>query len=116
MKEHMEPLFVLYGVNLIVAGHDHAYSRSYPVAFDKRDPNDKAPIYMTLGAGGNRELHARAYLHPEPEEWVAKRDRFEYGYGNWFVQNATHSHFNWVRDGTTTEGVHDHVWIINPHV
>jgi hypothetical protein len=116
MKKHMEPLFVLYGVNLIVAGHDHAYSRSYPVAFDKRDRNEKAPIYLTLGAGGNRELHSREYLHPEPEEWVAKRDRFEYGYGNWFVQNATHSHFNWVRDGTTKEGVHDHVWIVNPHV
>lgn len=116
MKKYMEPLFVSYGVNLIVAGHDHAYSRSYPVALDKRDPTDKAPVYLTLGAGGNREQHARDFLHPDPEEWVAKRDRVEYGYGNWFIQNATHSHFNWVRDGTTNEGVHDHVWFINPHV
>ena len=117
MKKHMEPLFVVYGVNLIVSGHDHAYSRSHPVAFDKRDPSNKAPVYLTVGAGGNREQHSRAYLHPEqPEEWVATRDHSEYGYGNWFIQNATHSHFNWVRDGTTTKGVQDHVWFVNPHV
>jgi Calcineurin-like phosphoesterase/Iron/zinc purple acid phosphatase-like protein C len=114
MKKHMEPLFLLYGVNLIVSGHDHAYSRSHPVAFETLDP--LAPVYFTLGAGGNREQHARDYLNPIPEDWVAKRDRFEYGYGNWFVQNSTHSYFTWVRDGTTTEGVHDQVWLSNPHV
>lgn len=115
MKKSMEPLFVEYGVNVIVSGHDHAYSRSHPLAFDKVD-NDKGVIYLTVGAGGNREQHTRAYLHPEPEEWVAKRDHFEYGYGNLYMENATHAHYNWVRDGTTDEGVQDHVWLTNIHV
>jgi hypothetical protein len=115
MKTHMEPLFVQYGVNVIVSGHDHAYSRSHPLAFDKVNP--AGPIYLTLGAGGNREQHSRGYLNPdEPEAWVAKRDRVEYGYGNLLIQNATHAHFNWVRDGTTEEGVQDHVWFVNAHV
>jgi acid phosphatase type 7 len=114
MKQHMEPLFIQYGVNVVVSGHDHAYSRSHPIAFEKVDP--LGPVYFTLGAGGNREQLARAYLHPAPEDWVAKRDRLEYGYGHWLVQNATHSYFSWVRDGTTTEGIHDHVWLINPHL
>jgi len=116
MKKHMEPLFVQYGVNIIVAGHDHAYSRSYPLAFDQLDP--AGPVYLALGAGGNREQHSRGYLHPDDqkEEWVAKRDNVEYGYGNLLLQNATHAHFNWVRDGTTEEGVQDHVWLINAHV
>jgi hypothetical protein len=47
---------------------------------------------------------------------VATRDRFEYGYGNLLVTNATHAHWSWVRDGTTTEGVQDHVWLLNPYV
>ena len=115
MKEHMEPLFVEYGVNLIVSGHDHAYMRTHPLAFG--NVTKDAPVYLILGAGGNREEHTRGYLHPDQAEpWVAKRDRFEYGYGHLKVPNATHAFFQWVRDGTTDEGIRDRVWFVNPHV
>ena len=117
MRATMEPLFVKYGVNLVFSGHDHAYLRTHPMAYGKTDPDGKSPIYFIVGAGGNREMHARAYINEtQPEEWVAVRDRFEYGYGNLFVQNATHAYFTWVRDGTTDAGAHDSVWLENKHV
>jgi len=113
MFETMEPLFVEHQVNIVVSGHDHAYMRTHPMK--GREINDKGPIYLTLGAGGNREQHSKGYVHPEPEEWVVKRDIWEYGFGHLQVPNATHAHLTWVRDGTTTEGIRDSVWLQNQY-
>jgi hypothetical protein len=115
MRKSMEPLFIKYQVNLVVSGHNHAYMRSHPMAFGKKDKSGRAPIYLIVGAGGNREEHS-TFLHKRPEKWVAKRDGYEYGYANFHVANATHAHLTWVRDGTTEEGVRDDVWLINIHV
>ena len=113
MLENMEPLFVKYNVNMILSGHDHAYMRTHPMIGKKRDLSNKGPIYFTLGAGGNRELHAKGYVHRRQEPWVAKRDNDEYGFGNLFLANSTHAHFTWVRDGTTTKGIQDDFWLMN---
>jgi acid phosphatase type 7 len=113
MLESMEPLFVKYHVNLVLSGHDHAFLRTHPMVGGKLDLSGKGPVYLTLGAGGNREGHPEGYINDVPESWVAKRDNYEYGYGNLFVANATHAHFTWVRDGTTTQGVQDDVWFMN---
>jgi hypothetical protein len=113
MLANMEDLFVQYGVNLVVSGHDHAYMRTKPMHGGKSVPDGRAPIFWTLGAGGNREQHSKGYLHDIPEEWVAQRDDDEYGYGHLLAQNATHARLRWVRDGTTDLGVHDEVWIEN---
>ena len=113
MLENMEPLFVTYHVNLIISGHDHAYMRTYPMIGQKLDLTNNGPYYITIGAGGNREHHTRGYIHDQPEVWVVKRDNEEYGYGHLFAANATHARFNWVRDGTTTEGIQDSVWLTN---
>jgi hypothetical protein len=116
MQEAMEPLFVQYNVNLIISGHVHAYMRTHSLAFGKVDDTGKSPIYIIIGAGGNQEGHADGYLHSEPEAWVAKRDDKEYGYGQVHFANASHAHWSWVRDETTTEGIRDEVWIMNPHM
>ena len=111
MLQSMEPLFVKYNVNLVLSGHDHAYMRTTPMV--GMDRSDTGPIYLTLGAGGNREEHAHGYIHNTPEDWVVKRDRKEYGYGHLFLANATHAQFHWVRDATTKDGIRDDVWIEN---
>lgn len=111
MFQTMEPLFVEYQVNIVVSGHDHAYMRTEPMK--GMEINDKGPIYLTLGAGGNREQHSKGYIHPDPEEWVVKRDIWEYGFGHLQIPNATHAYLTWVRDGTTTEGIRDSVWLQN---
>ena len=116
MKEAMEPLFIQYKVNLIVSGHDHAYLRTKSLAYGKVDDTKESPVYVTVGAGGNHEGHAGGYRNDVPESWVSKRDIKEYGFGQAHFANATHALWTWVRDGTTTEGIHDRVWLVNPHV
>jgi DNA repair exonuclease SbcCD nuclease subunit len=116
MLKSMEPLFVQYQVNLVVSGHDHAYLRTKPMRGSTAvDKDESGPIYLTLGAGGNREQHNKGYIHDIPEEWVAKRDISEYGFGHLHLPNATHAHLTWVRDGTTTEGIRDSVWLSNQY-
>jgi hypothetical protein len=111
MQQAMEPLFVHHNVNLVVSGHCHAYMRTKPLAFNH--VNESGPVYVIVGAGGNREGHAKGYQHDTPEEWIVKRDDVEFGYGRMHFANATHVQWSWVRDGTTPEGVRDDVWIVN---
>jgi hypothetical protein len=114
MKESMEPLFNQYGVNLIISGHDHAYLRTFSLDKNKVDPTGMAPVYVTLGAGGNREHHSAGYLPRQP--WVAQRTLVDYGYGFLNLRNATHGYFSWIRDGISKKGgIHDAVWLHNPH-
>jgi hypothetical protein len=115
MKQAMEPLFVQYGVNIVVSGHDHGFMKTHSLAFGQVDPTGLSPIYLTLGAGGNREEHPPGYRHEEPEAWVDERNIQEYGYGHFFVPNATHALFDWIRDGTPVKAVQDQEWIYNPH-
>lgn len=111
MLQTIEPLLVRYQVNLVVSGHDHAYLRTHPMVGGT--VNATGPVYWTLGAGGNREQHNKGYIHDIPEEWVAQRDLSDYGYGQFSAVNATHAQLTWVKDGTTTMGVNDEVWMEN---
>jgi len=91
--------------------------RTHPLAFDQVDASGKAPVYLTLGAGGNQEGHSPGYQHDDiAEAWVAKRTLQDFGYGNLYLPNATHARFHWVRDWTILEPFHDSVWIHNLHV
>lgn len=115
MKEAMEPLFVQYGVNFVVAGHDHGYMRTYPLYQGSVDETGQAPIYLTLGAGGNREHHSSGYRHTQPEIWVAKRTLVDYGFGLLSLPNASHALLTWVRDYVEDgpDGIQESVWLVN---
>ncbi|GKY92191.1 hypothetical protein MPSEU_000190300 [Mayamaea pseudoterrestris] len=116
MKQAMEPLLCKYGVNLVISGHDHGYMRTHSLTQDGQvDPSGESPVYLTLGAGGNREHHAPGYRNQEQEEWVAVRSLVDYGYGSLLLRNATHASFTWVRNGVDAGGVHDLVWLENKH-
>lgn len=121
MRESMEDLFVEHGVNLVVSGHDHAYLRTHPMYRGKRQLDGMAPIYWTLGAGGNREGHSAGYIRSDPEPWVAQRSLADFGFGGLFLPNATHARLTWTRDGVglgdpREMAVDDDAWIVNPHV
>ena len=60
------PLFDKYNVDLVLAGHNHNYQRTYPITYNPSDPRDpiltsseknnytniQAPIFITSGTGG----------------------------------------------------------------
>ena len=105
-------LLLAYSPSLTHTGHDHAYMRTHPLAFGQVDA--RGPVYLTLGAGGNREGHASGYVHPdEMEAWVARRTLQDFGYGHLYLPNATHARFQWIRDRTSTNDFEDVVWFRN---
>jgi 3',5'-cyclic AMP phosphodiesterase CpdA len=56
-KDVFEPLFIQYGVDLVLSGHSHVYERQAPLANGVIDTaelnNPKAPWYITNGMGGH---------------------------------------------------------------
>lgn len=92
-RQHLEPLFVEYYVNVIFTGHIHAYQRTHNVAMDVLD--ETGPLHITVGAGG-RNCDA-PFMSEEPEHWVAHRDASHYGYGKFEIFNSTHAAWQWIR-------------------
>jgi len=91
-REHLEPLFVQYNVNLVLTGHIHAYQRTDYVAFG--NVTDTGPMHITIGAGG-RKCDA-PFMNKEPEEWIKARDASMYGYGRISILNETHAEWRWI--------------------
>jgi len=112
MMQDMEPLFVKYHVNAVLSGHNHAYVRTFPMIGPNRAGNDRAPIYFTMGTGG--DSHSQGPLGP-PEPWVAHRDNHEYGFGELTFVNTTHAYFQRIlnRGDQALTSLRDEVWIRN---
>ncbi|KAG9156428.1 hypothetical protein Leryth_025777 [Lithospermum erythrorhizon] len=97
MKQAMEDL--LYGarVDLVFAGHVHAYERFTRVYKDQA--NDCGPAYIVIGDGGNREGLATSYTDPQPT--ISAFREASFGHGELEVVNATHAHWTWQRNDDT---------------
>ena len=52
MRLKFYPLFDSCNVDIVFSGHDHRYSRSYPLRNDKVDEN--GTVYLDLGSSGNK--------------------------------------------------------------
>ena len=94
LRDSFEPLFIQYRINMVFAGHEHAYMRSKNVLFGKLD--ETAPQYVIIGDGGNREGHGDYF--DEPEAWVHTRDNTTFGFGTLEVFNKTHARWNWIKN------------------
>lgn len=95
MKNNMEDLFYKHHVNVVLAGHVHAYERSYPVYKDNL-ANDGV-VYIVIGDGGNAEGHAATYHTPTPV-WSAFRNGTQYGHGILKFDDASHLEWEWHRN------------------
>ncbi|GLD93863.1 hypothetical protein PINS_up002468 [Pythium insidiosum] len=94
MKKDMEDLLFAHKIDLVFAGHVHAYERTHPV-YKERVRADGA-VYVVLGDGGNREGLAPTYIHPKPA-WSAFRQA-NYGFGLFRVLNRTHARIEMYED------------------
>jgi hypothetical protein len=92
MKEAMEPIFVANKVDIVFAGHVHAYERCYAVANNVTTPG--APVHINIGDAGNREGPCPDY-YVQPE-WSAFREA-KFGHGELEVFNSTHMGWRWHR-------------------
>ncbi|KNA12077.1 hypothetical protein SOVF_128840 [Spinacia oleracea] len=119
MRVLYEAYFVKYKVDVVFAGHVHAYERSerisniaYNISNGVCVPvrDESAPVYVTIGDGGNLE----GMTQPQPE-YSAYREA-SFGHGIFDIKNRTHAYFGWHRnqDGYAVEAdsfwLHNRVW------
>ncbi|GAV72122.1 Metallophos domain-containing protein/Metallophos_C domain-containing protein [Cephalotus follicularis] len=112
MRVIFEPWFVQYKVDVVFAGHVHAYERSerisnvaYNIVNGLCTPvNDQsAPVYITIGDGGNLEGLATNMTEPQPA-YSAYREA-SFGHAIFHIENRSHAYFSWHRneDGYSVE-------------
>jgi hypothetical protein len=85
LRDALESLYVEHGVNLVIAGHDHFYERTWPV--NAEEVSDKgsddvfgqghAPIHLVIGIAGRSAYEELE--EPQPE-WSAYRENNSYGW------------------------------------
>jgi len=52
LRKVLLPLYERYGVDLVTAGHDHHYERTWPVRDGRRVPDGCGPVHVLSGGGG----------------------------------------------------------------
>ncbi|XP_021990153.1 bifunctional purple acid phosphatase 26 [Helianthus annuus] len=105
MRAAFESWFVKYKVDVVFAGHVHAYERSHRISNIEYDvtggvsypvPDKSAPIYITVGDGGNQEGLASSFNDPQPD-YSAFREA-SYGHSTLELINKTHAFYHWNRN------------------
>ena len=84
-----EPLFIKYGVDLVLHGHKHFYERQAAVAngvAQEIQNNPTAPWYIVNGAGG----HYDGLDIPGPPVNTSRKIVVAYGWSLFTVHNCTH--------------------------
>ncbi|XXG81384.1 hypothetical protein AAC387_Pa09g2034 [Persea americana] len=122
MRVMFEPWFVQNKVDIVFAGHVHGYERServsnieYSIVNGKCTPvsNPSAPVYITIGDGGNIEGRANNFTEPQPD-YSAYREA-SFGHAIFDIKNRTHAHFAWYRNLGKVAEVGDSLWLHNRH-
>jgi len=118
VRDDLEEMFMDYGVDFFINGHEHNYERSFPIYKGKSDRSNvdpTAPIYIVSGAAGSREMH-EPFTRAQPS-WSAFRSN-TFGYSVFWAHNATHVHWQQISTDPTSfplssyGAVIDDAWIV----
>ncbi|KAJ0963150.1 hypothetical protein J5N97_028272 [Dioscorea zingiberensis] len=120
MRVMYEPWFVQNKVDVVFAGHVHAYERSHRISniayniingdcMPVDDPS--APVYITIGDGGNLEGLATNMTDPQPK-YSAYREA-SFGHAIFSIKNRTHAYYAWHRNQDGNAVVADSMWFYN---
>jgi hypothetical protein len=109
MRMDMEPLLFSASVDVIISGHVHSYERMYPVYNNQL--NDKGPVYINIGDGGNREGLATQWYQPQPT--ISAFRESSYGHGKLEIFNSSHMLWTWHKDQDYECQFSDDYWIVH---
>ncbi|XP_071719413.1 probable purple acid phosphatase 20 [Rutidosis leptorrhynchoides] len=107
MMQSMEGLLYKARVDVVFAGHVHAYERFNRVYNQETD--NCGPVYITIGDGGNREGLASKYKEPQPT--ISAFREASFGHGEIDVVNASYARWSWHRNDDDVSVQADSVWI-----
>ncbi|KAG6479807.1 probable purple acid phosphatase 20 [Zingiber officinale] len=107
MRQALEAMLYEARVDVVFAGHVHAYERFERVFNGSSD--FCGPVHITIGDGGNREGLATQYRDPQPAISLFREASF--GHGRFKVENATHALWTWHRNDDDVAVTADQVWI-----
>ncbi|KAM3261458.1 hypothetical protein ACQJBY_052238 [Aegilops geniculata] len=122
MRVQFESWLVAAKVDLVLAGHVHSYERSrrfsnvaYNIVNGKATPvrNMDAPVYVTIGDGGNIEGIANNFTEPQPSYSAFREASF--GHATLEIKNRTHAYYAWHRNHDGAKATADSVWLTNRH-
>ena len=97
LRDSLEQLYVKQGVDLVIAGHDHFYERTWPVIGEVPlsegldmaiIPSGIAPIHLVIGIGGRSAYEELD--EPQPA-WSAYRENSTYGWTRLVYDDAARS-------------------------
>jgi len=112
MRDEIEDLLYQYKVDLVLAGHYHAYLRTCDQLYQGQCGVEGAPMHITVGTAGGWLDGEGLYANT----WTQKYIHTEYGFGRITVHNATVMQFELVRAGGIDEegagDTLDEVWLV----
>ncbi|OVA03580.1 Phosphoesterase domain [Macleaya cordata] len=110
MRKAMEDLLYKAKLDIVFAGHVHAYER-FTRVYDN-EANPCGPMHLTVGDGGNRE--GLALMFKKPTSPLSLFQEASFGHGRLRVLNRTHAHWTWHRnDDEHNSSISDEVWLKN---
>ncbi|XP_028094450.1 purple acid phosphatase-like [Camellia sinensis] len=120
MRVQFEPWFVQHKVDIVFAGHVHSYERSerisnvkYNITNGLSGPvrDSSAPVYITIGDGGNIEGIADNFIDQQPS-YSAYREA-SFGHAILEIKNRTHAYYTWHRNQDNEPVIADSAWFFN---
>ncbi|KAK1666447.1 hypothetical protein QYE76_054606 [Lolium multiflorum] len=109
MRAAMERLLYEARVDVVFAGHVHAYERFTRIYDNKA--NSRGPMYITIGDGGNREDLAPKFIEDHKSAHLSVFREASFGHGRLRIVNETSAVWRWHRNDDQYATVADEVWL-----
>ncbi|KAL5203615.1 hypothetical protein ABZP36_008486 [Zizania latifolia] len=109
MRRAMESLLYEARVDVVFAGHVHAYERFTRIYDNEAD--SWGPMYITIGDGGNREGLALEFIKDHKSAPLSEFREASFGHGRLRIVNETTAVWTWHRNDDQYATVRDEVWL-----
>ncbi|TVU26896.1 hypothetical protein EJB05_29467 [Eragrostis curvula] len=109
MRRAMEKMLYDARVDVVFAGHVHAYERFTRIYDNEAD--SRGPMYITIGDGGNREGLALRFIKDHKSSHLSLFQEASFGHGRLRIVNETSAVWSWHRNDDDHATVRDEVWL-----